>query len=66
MALDKYTIIEANRTRVVYNWLQYFSPEGLEGEFAECGFKVNERYSDVAGSPFDQKADEFAVVARKE
>jgi len=36
VVLDKYTIIEASRTRIVYNWLQYFSPEALEREFVEC------------------------------
>ncbi len=63
--LDKYTIIEANLTRTVYNWLQYFNPEDLEKEFLECGFKVECFYSDVAGSPFDPESTEFAVVACK-
>ena len=63
--LDKYTLIEAGRTRTVYNWLQYFSPDMIEREFAECGLTVEELYSDVAGSPFDPEADEFAVVAKK-
>ena len=66
VVLDKYTIIEASRTRIVYNWLQYFSPEALEREFVECGFAVKKLYSDVAGSPFDSKSKEFAVVARKQ
>ncbi len=63
--LDKYTLIEAARTRTVYNWLQYFSPEALEREFVECGFTVEKLYSNVAGSPFDPETKEFAVVARK-
>jgi len=66
VVLDKYTIIEASRTRTVYNWLQYFSPETLDREFEECGFTVEEHYSDVAGSPFDSKTKEFAVVAKKQ
>jgi 2-polyprenyl-3-methyl-5-hydroxy-6-metoxy-1,4-benzoquinol methylase len=65
VVLDKYTIIEADRTRTIYNWLQYFSPEALKREFAECGFTDAELYSDVAGIPFDPKANEFAVVAKK-
>lgn len=65
VVLDKYTIIEASRTRIVYNWLQYFSPEALEREFVECGFAVEKLYSDVAGSPFDSESKEFAVVAKK-
>ncbi|MFC1893144.1 methyltransferase domain-containing protein [Chloroflexota bacterium] len=63
--LDKYEIIEAKRTRTIYNWLQYFSPEELEREFVECGFKVEGFYSDVAGSPYTPESIEFAVVARK-
>jgi len=65
VVLDKYTIIEASRTRIVYNWLQYFSPEALEREFVECGFAVEKLYSDVAGSPFDSESEEFAVIAKK-
>ncbi|UCD00283.1 MAG: class I SAM-dependent methyltransferase [Phycisphaerales bacterium] len=65
VVLDKYTLIEAARTRTVYNWLQYFSPEALEGELAECGFLTEELLSDVAGSPFDPEADQFAVIAGK-
>lgn len=65
VVLDKYTIIEASRTRTVYNWLQCFSPEALEREFAECQFKIESFYSDVAGSSFDAGGKEFAVIARK-
>ncbi len=65
VALDKYTIIELNRTRTVYNWLQYFAPEDLEREFRESGFSVTGLYSNVAGIPYDQKSGEFAVIARR-
>lgn len=65
VVLDKYTLVEETRTRTVYNWLQYFSPEALEREFAECGFTVEDFYSDVAGSPFSLESREFAVVAKK-
>ena len=63
--LDKYSLIEEGRTRTVYNWLQCFSLAALEREFVECGFTIEESYSDVAGSPFDAEAKEFAVVALK-
>jgi 2-polyprenyl-3-methyl-5-hydroxy-6-metoxy-1,4-benzoquinol methylase len=65
VVLDKYTVIEAGRTRTIYNWFQHFSPETLEREFAECGFAIDNIFSDVAGTPFDSKASEFAVVAKK-
>jgi len=65
VVLDKYTIIESSRTRTVYNWLQYFSPESLEREFSDCGFSIEDIYSDVAGSPFDRETTEFAIIATK-
>ena len=65
VVLDKYTIVEAAHTRVIYNWLQYFSPEVMEIEFARCGFTIEKQYLDVAGAPYDSQAGEFAVVAQK-
>jgi 2-polyprenyl-3-methyl-5-hydroxy-6-metoxy-1,4-benzoquinol methylase len=65
VVLDKYTIIEAGRTRTIYNWFRHFSSEALEREFATCGFAIEKKFCDVAGTPFDSKANEFAVVARK-
>ena len=65
VVLDKYTIIEADRVRTVYNWFQHFSPEGLEKEFTEAGFSVAEFCSDVAGTEFHRDSDEFAVIAKR-
>ncbi len=63
--LDKYTIIEESRKRVVYNWLQYFSEESLKKEFKENGFNVEEVYSDVSGKTFNPESPEIAIVAKK-
>jgi 2-polyprenyl-3-methyl-5-hydroxy-6-metoxy-1,4-benzoquinol methylase len=65
VAVDKYTIIESERTRTVYNWLQYFTPEDLEREFKEAGLSIRGYYSDVAGIPFDPESSEFAVIATR-
>ena len=65
VVLDKYTIVERHRTRVVYNWLQYFSPEDLKKELVEAGFMVDNVYGDVSGAKYNAKSDEFAVVAKK-
>ncbi|MEM9544085.1 MAG: methyltransferase domain-containing protein [Cyanobacteria bacterium P01_E01_bin.42] len=65
VTLDKYTIIELNRTRTIYNWLQYFVPEDIEKEFKAAGFSVEGFYADVAGSAYDKKSSEFAAIARK-
>ncbi len=65
VVLDKYTIVEEARTRTVFNWLQYFSPESLRTEVEESGLEVEGFYADVAGGPFDPDSEEFAVVARR-
>ncbi len=62
--LDKYTIIEASRKRVVYNWLQCFSQESLRQEFEENGLIIDATYGDVAGVPFDPDSSVFAAVAK--
>ena len=63
--LDKYTVVEKNRIRVVYNWLQYYSLESLRTEFERNNFIIENIYSDVAGSKYDSKNSEIAIVAKK-
>lgn len=65
VVLDKYTIFEAARTQVVYNWLQYFSRDSLGNEFKQQGFTIEGFYSDVAGTPYDPDSNEFAMVVKK-
>jgi cyclopropane fatty-acyl-phospholipid synthase-like methyltransferase len=65
VTLDKYTIIDEARTRVVYNWLQYFSQDSLRAEFEESGFEAEEFYSDIAGSTFLAESPDIAIVAKK-
>lgn len=62
--LDKYTIVEKDRTRQVFNWLQCFEPSEVKSEFDSGGLQVVELWSDVAGKVYDPDTDEFAVVAR--
>jgi len=65
VALDKYTIIEEKRTRVVYNWLQYYSEDSLRKEFEENGFEVGGFYSDVTGTAISPESLEIVIVAKK-
>ena len=65
LTLDKYTIFEQDRARVIYNWLQHFSEESIRTEFAANGFVIEQIYSDVAGSAFSENSNEIAIVARK-
>lgn len=65
VVLDKYTIVEAMRTRTIYNWLQYFSPESLLSEFQVAGFTHHDFYGNVAGVPLTESASEFSIVGRR-
>ena len=64
--LDKYTIIEESRRRVVYNWFQCYNEDSLRREFEENGFKVETLYSDVAGKTIASESSELAIVAKKQ
>ncbi|HPQ69205.1 MAG TPA: methyltransferase domain-containing protein [bacterium] len=66
VVLDKYTIVEEARTRVVYNWLQYFDRETLAKEFAAHGLTIEAWLGDVAGAAFEETAAEYAVIAKKQ
>ncbi|MFC1912796.1 class I SAM-dependent methyltransferase [Chloroflexota bacterium] len=64
LVLDKYTVVEASRTRMIYNWQQTYSCESLMHEFMENGLNIREWYADVAGKEYDPHATEMAVIAQ--
>ena len=65
VVLDKYTIVEARRTRTILNWFQYFDREGLTHEFSAAELEVEAILGDVAGAAYDPDGTEFAVIARR-
>ncbi len=65
VVLDKYTIVDSSETRVVYNWLQYFSIDSISDELEKNGFELVAIYGDVAGKKYCPSASEFAIVAKK-
>jgi len=65
VVLDKYTIVEEERVRVIYNWLQYFAVETLRAELEDRGLVVSDVLGDVAGAAADPEGLEFAMVAQK-
>jgi hypothetical protein len=62
--LEKYTIIEESRKRVVYNWLQYFSEESLRKEFEANGFVIEQIFSDVSGKAYSSESNEMAIFEK--
>lgn len=64
VVLDRYDIVEPDRTWSVSNWLQHYEPDALTTELARAGFEVAQLLGDVAGASYDRRGEEFAVVAR--
>ena len=62
--LDRYAIVEANRQREIFNWIQCFDQGRLTAELSEAGWEVEEFPGNLAGDPFDPDSTEFGVIAR--
>jgi hypothetical protein len=64
VVLDKHTIIEQDRTREIYNWLQCYSLDSLRREFKDNGLRIVEHYDNVAGDAYKSDSSEIAVIAQ--
>jgi len=62
--LDRYAIVEANRKREIFNWIQCYDPDGLRAELRRAGWEAEEMLGNVAGDPLDPDAHFFAAIAR--
>ncbi len=65
VTLDKYLIVEAQRTRTIFNWLAHFDEGSIAEELDGAGLMIDTLYGDLTGAPFDSEAGEFCVVARQ-
>ena len=63
--LDRYLIVEAGRTRTVYNWLEYMTPDRLSKELEQAGFVTSAVVEAVSGTPWESDDEPFALIARK-
>jgi SAM-dependent methyltransferase len=63
--LDRYVIVEAERRREIYNWMQFFSPESLAAELSGAGLAIVTVLGDVTGRPLDPESSTFAIVAKR-
>jgi len=66
VSLDKYTLIEEDRIRTIYNWLQYFDRDSIRAEFEQSGLKIESFPGDVAGGLYSPESPVFAVIASLE
>jgi hypothetical protein len=65
VALDKYTIDEPKRIRLIYNWFQYYSSEFITKELESSGFRVEVHYANATGEVYSEASPEIALVAKK-
>jgi SAM-dependent methyltransferase len=64
VVLEKYLIVERDRSTEYFNWFQHFDVASLTAEVEVAGLAIDGCYGDVAGEPFEPSLPEFAVVAR--
>jgi SAM-dependent methyltransferase len=64
VVLEKYLIVERDRSTDYFNWFQHFDVASLTAEVEAAGLAIDAFYGDVAGEPFEPSLPEFAVVAR--
>jgi len=62
--LDRYLVVEANRRRELFNWIQCYDLQSLEMEMNAAGWEVESTPGNLAGDPQTPGADFFGVVAR--
>lgn len=64
VTLGKHCIIERDRTREIFNWLQCFNRESIAAEFQASGLAVEAFFGDIGGSPLTDESTQMAVIAR--
>jgi 2-polyprenyl-3-methyl-5-hydroxy-6-metoxy-1,4-benzoquinol methylase len=64
VVLEKYLILEHDRSSEYFNWFQHFDTGMLASEVEAAGLLVDAFYGDVAGEPFEPSLPEFAAVVR--
>lgn len=64
VTLDRYLIVEAGRTREIFNWMQYYSIKRALREFNANGFVVEGMVDVLTGAAWTPGPSPFAVIAR--
>lgn len=64
LSLDRFLIIESDKSWQIFNWFQHFTPEKIEVELSESGFIVEEMAGDLTGKPLCPDSDLIGIIAR--
>jgi len=65
LSLDRFFIIEPERTWQIFNWVQYYSPESTSAELGEAGFMVAAMTGGLNGEPLADDSKTIGVIAEK-
>jgi SAM-dependent methyltransferase len=64
--LDRYLVIDESGSLALYNvWEHFFTAEMLRSELKIAGFSEVALWSDVTGTPYDERAGSIGVIARR-
>jgi SAM-dependent methyltransferase len=65
LGLDRYLIVEPERSREIFNWVQYLMPDDVEAELTAAGLELAEIFDLSSGGKWIAKSAPFGVLARK-
>ena len=65
LSLDRYLIVQPNENWQIFNWTQYFTPQGIKKELGDAGFVVDHLVGDLSGIPLEPESDLIGIVASK-
>jgi SAM-dependent methyltransferase len=63
LSVDRYVIVEPDMTWEVFNWFQYFTPQGLRHELQAAGFAVKTMTGGLRGEPLEAEGAIIGGIA---
>lgn len=64
VSLDRYLIVEPAESWQVYNWFQHFTPNRIQNELRQAGFRVEKMTGDLAGAALTPESELIGIIAR--
>jgi SAM-dependent methyltransferase len=65
ISLDRFAVFEPDNAWVIWNWVQYFTPERAAAELGEAGFMIGALTGGLDGTPLAPDSDALGVIAEK-
>lgn len=65
VSLDRFAVFEPDDAWMIWNWVQYFTPESIAAELADAGFMLRAVTGGLDGTPLDDDSPTLGVIAEK-